>query len=124
MNYELRIMNCLKWQVVCCRGCLEGSCVHWGQGCYLSLGSCLCLGSGLRCSSGSAFLHGLGSCLAAVDAEGTDIVEPAAIVLVGVDVEVYGQQFAYLNVECLQAFSSEDVEHKLPGEVAGHFHYV
>jgi len=54
-----------------------------------------------------------------------DFVEPAAVVLVGVDVELYGDVlFALLNVELPDAVFAEDAEDHALRVLRRHFQYI
>ena len=117
-------MNCLEWQVVGSRRSLEGVCCYGSRlGSYLRslCYGCLCCGRNGRCCLGSTRCR---SCLTAVDTEGTNVVEPTAIVFVCIDVKVNSQQFAYLYVECLQPVNAENVEDELARKVARNLQHI
>ena len=110
-------MNCLERQFVCCVWCSKWNCID---------GGCLCDGSGLGGSRSGLCLGSCSrcrSCLTAIYAECTDVVEPAAVVLVCIDVEVNRQLFAYLNIEGGKTVNAKDVEHHLAGVLTRNFQY-
>lgn len=45
----------------------------------------------------------------------TNIIKPAAIILVSIDIKGYQDLFAALNIKLCQALSSEDIEDQLLG---------
>ena len=53
--------------------------------------------------------------------ESTDLVEPTAVVLVGVDIERYGDILTHLNVELLDAVLTKHTEQTLAGILTRHF---
>ena len=58
------------------------------------------------------------------DIIGTNIVEPAAVVLMGVDIELYGQILALLDIELLDTIFTEDTEEALAGILARDFNDI
>ena len=62
------------------------------------------------CGSGNSASH-----LTTNDVIGTNIVIPTSVELACIDVELYGDLLAGLNVELFDAVFTEDVEHHLAG---------
>ncbi len=79
-------------------------------------GSC---GSLRSSSDGSTWSSGNRSS-ATYNVESTDIVEPTAIELVGINVELNGQVLTHLNIELPDTVFAKYAEHTLPGELARH----
>ena len=107
---------------------LEGEVIGWGltrsrllsrgEGCGGSLRSSILSGSE-GCGSGNGTSH-----LAAEDVVGADLVEPATVVLVSVDVELNGDLLTGLNIELLDAVFAEDAEEHLTGVLTWHLNDV
>lgn len=55
------------------------------------------------------------------DVEGSNFVEPTAVIFVSVNIELNGQLFAGLNVELLDAVFTKEAEHTLAWILAWHF---
>ena len=53
--------------------------------------------------------------------EGTDIIEPASLVLMGIDVELNGDILIHLNIVLLDAVLAEDAEDATFGIGSGNF---
>ena len=58
------------------------------------------------------------------DIEGTDIVEPTAVVLMGINIKLHRKILTWLNVKLLDAVLTKDAEQTLTGILARHFDYV
>ena len=52
---------------------------------------------------------------------GTDIVEPAAIELVGIDIERDGDIFTHLDIELLDTVFAKNAKNTFPGELSRNF---
>ena len=63
-------------------------------------------------------------CLTANNVVGTNIVEPASIVLTSVNVKLHGNLFARLNVELFDTILTKDVEQHLARILSGYFNYI
>jgi len=62
--------------------------------------------------------------LATDDVEGTDVVEPTALILVRVNVELHGDIFTSLDVELLDAIFSKDAEDHAARVLSGNLNHV
>ena len=58
------------------------------------------------------------------DVEGTDVVEPAALILVGINIELDGDILTILNVELTNAVFAKNTEHHATRILAGDFQHV
>ena len=76
-------------------------------------------GSGI--SNGSA---GNGCCNTVEHVESTDIIEPAAIKLMGINIKLYGQILTILNVELTDAILSKDAEYATLRILSWNFDYI
>ena len=109
-------MDCLERQIIRCRWCLEGN--RCGS---INLRSC----RSNWCFWGwSCFWSGCGSSLSAIDTEGTNIVEPASVIFVSINVEMNCQGFTNLNVEGLKAVNAKNVENQLARKLSWYLHNI
>jgi len=115
--YIYRVKRLLERQVV---GCTLGrSLLCWREwSCSGSWGSSL-----LRREWCGTSHRGRGNRrhLAANDVVSADIVEPTALILVSINVELNGDILVHLNVKLLDAVLAKKAEYATPGELSGNF---
>ena len=55
---------------------------------------------------------------------GTDIIEPAALILMGINIELNGQVLTVLNIELTNTIFTEDAEDATLGILTGNFNDI
>ena len=111
----------LERQVVGCIACGRFLCRREG-GCRIGCRSCR---GSLRREGRSTGSIGIGtrngSHLTADNIVGADIVEPTALILMGVDIELNGHVLVHLKIKLLDAVFAENAEDTTSGILSGNF---
>ena len=121
--------RCLEWQIVGSVTTLCGRLCRW-EGCSSRCGG-RCHAGCWRRREGAGGWHRLGTSggslcgggVVAVYPPGTNIVEPTALILMGVDVEADTKILTHLYVELRKALCSEHPEDAFLGELLKGFYY-